>query len=59
MKSSELAKYIRILGAEEGNCTVVLDESESRLSIFIDSGFYETSSKNATAKVERKVQKTL
>jgi hypothetical protein len=50
---------IRILQAEEGNCTVVLDKSKYkyRLSTLLQSGVYKPSPKDLTAKVERNIQK--
>jgi hypothetical protein len=61
VKSLRLNKDIRILRADTGNCTVVLDESEykDKLNTLLESGVYETLSKDPAAKVERNVQKLL
>ncbi|PNF42699.1 hypothetical protein B7P43_G14177 [Cryptotermes secundus] len=61
VKSLRLNKEIRILQADKGNCTVVLDESKykDKLNTLLESGVYETLPKDPTAKVERKVQKLL
>ncbi|PNF20184.1 hypothetical protein B7P43_G16972 [Cryptotermes secundus] len=61
VKSLRLNKEIRILRADKGNCTVVLDESEykDKLNTLLESGVYETLPKDPTAKVESKVQKLL
>jgi hypothetical protein len=54
-------KDIRILQAEKGNCTVVLNYSEYRdkLNILLDSGLHKPLSKDPAKTVERKFQKTL
>jgi hypothetical protein len=61
LKSLRLNKEIRIFQADEGNCTVVLDESQykDKLNTLPESGVYEPLPKYPTAKVERKVQKLL
>jgi hypothetical protein len=61
MRSLRLNKDIRILQAEKGNCTVVLDESEYRdkLNALLESGVYESLPIDPTAKVDKKVQKLL
>jgi len=51
-------KNIRILQADKGNCTVVLDQYEWRY-VLLESGVYVTLSKDPTPEVERKVQKLL
>jgi hypothetical protein len=55
VKSLRLNKDIRILRADKGNCTVVLDESEykDKLNTLLESGVYETLPKDPPAKVER------
>jgi hypothetical protein len=61
LKSLKLNKDIRILQADKGNCTVMLDESEYRnkLNLLLDSGIYKPLSEDPTGTVERKVQKPL
>jgi hypothetical protein len=61
IKSLKLNKYIRILQADKGNCTVMLDNSEykDKLNTLLKSGDYELLPKDPTAKVERKIQKHL
>jgi hypothetical protein len=61
VKSLRLNKDIRILQADKGHCTVVLDESEykDKLNTLLESGVYEPLPKDPTAKDERKVQKLL
>jgi hypothetical protein len=61
VKSLMLNKEIRILQAENGNCTVVFDESKYKeeLNILLECGVYEPFPKDPTAKVERKIQKLL
>jgi hypothetical protein len=51
-----LNKGIRILPADNGNCTVVWDESKykDKLNTLLEFGVYETSPKDPAAKVERK-----
>ena len=59
VKFSRLNKDIRLLQADKGNCTVVLDESEykDKLNTLLESGIYEPLPKDSTAKIEMKVQK--
>jgi hypothetical protein len=61
LKSLRLNKDIRILPADKGNCTVVLDEIKYRdkINTLLKSGVYEPLSKDPTAKVERRVQQIL
>jgi hypothetical protein len=61
LKSLKHNKDIRILQADKGNCTVVLDDSEYRnkLNHLLDSGVYELLSKDPMKTAERKVQKLL
>jgi hypothetical protein len=49
---------IRILQADKGNCSVMIDEIEYREKIdtLLKSGVYEALSKDPAAKIERKVQ---
>jgi hypothetical protein len=56
-----LNQDIRILPADKGNCTVVLDESKynDKINTLLESGVYEPMPKDPTAKVERKVQQIL
>jgi hypothetical protein len=54
IRSLRLNQDIRILPADKGNCTVVLDES--KIITMLESGVYEPLPKDPTAKVERKVQ---
>jgi hypothetical protein len=57
VKSLRLNKNIRILQADKGNCTVVMDESEykDKLNTLLESGVYEPLPKDPTAMVEKKV----
>jgi hypothetical protein len=61
MRSLGLNKDIRILHADKGNCTVVLDESvyKDKLNSLLGSGVYEPLPKDPTAKIERKIQTIL
>jgi hypothetical protein len=61
MRSLRLNKDIRILHADKGNCTVVLDESayKDKLNSLLEYGVYEPLPKDPTAKVERKIQTLL
>jgi hypothetical protein len=61
VKLLRLNQDIRILPAERGNCTVVLDQSKynDKINTLLESGVYEPLPKNPTAKVERKVQQIL
>jgi hypothetical protein len=56
-----LNQDIRILPADKGNCTVVLDEFKynDKINTLLESGIYEPMPKDPTAKVERKVQQIL
>jgi hypothetical protein len=61
IRSLRLNQDIRILPADKGNCTVVLDESKynDKINTLLESGAYEPVPKDPTAKVERKVQQIL
>jgi hypothetical protein len=61
MKSLMLNKDMRVLQADKGSCTVVLDESEykDKLNTLLESGVCEPLAKDPTAKAEKKVQKLL
>jgi hypothetical protein len=61
VKSLRLNQDIRMLPADKGNCTVVLDESKynDKTNTLLESGVYEPLPKNPRAKVERNVQKIL
>jgi hypothetical protein len=61
MKSLRHNRDIRILQAEKGSWTVVLDESkyEDKVNTLLESRAYEPLPKDPTAEVERKVQKLL
>jgi hypothetical protein len=61
MKSLRLNKEIRIVQADKGNCTPVLDESKykEKLNNLLGSWIYEPLPKYPTTKVERRVQKLL
>jgi hypothetical protein len=55
-KTLSLNKEIKILQADKGNCTVIMDESEYRnkLNTMPQSGVYESLTRDPTAKIERK-----
>jgi hypothetical protein len=59
VRSLRLNKDIRILLADKGNCTVVLDESEykDKLNTLLEYRVYEPLPKDPRARVERKMQK--
>jgi hypothetical protein len=61
IKSLKLNKDIRILQADKGNCTVVLDDSEykAKLNTLLSLEVYEPLPKDPTAKVKRQIQKLL
>jgi hypothetical protein len=61
VRSLRLNKDIRILLADKGNCTVVLDESEykDKLNTLLRVQVYEPLPRDPAAKVDRKVQKLL
>jgi hypothetical protein len=61
VRSLRLNTDIRIIQADKGNCTVVLDESKykDKLKTLLEFGVYEPLLKARTAKVERKVRKLL
>jgi hypothetical protein len=61
LKSLKHNKEIKILQADKGNCTVILDKFiyEDKLSTLLNSGIYDTLPRDPTPKVERKVQKLL
>jgi hypothetical protein len=56
MKSLMLNKDIRVLQADRGRCTMVLDKSEykSKLNTLLESGACEQLPKDPTAKAEKK-----
>jgi hypothetical protein len=57
IRSLRLNKDIRILQADQGNFTVIFDETryKERLNTLLESGVYEPLSKDPTAKVERNI----
>jgi hypothetical protein len=61
VKSLRLDKDIRILQANKGNCSVVLDvyEYKVKLKTLLESRVYEPLLNDPTAKVEKKIQKLL
>jgi hypothetical protein len=61
VNSFRLNKDIRILQADKGNCTLVLDLSKYKdtLNILVESGVYEPLPKDPTAKGARKIEKIL
>jgi hypothetical protein len=61
IKSLRLNKDIRIPQADNGKCTVVLDETKykSKLNTLLESGVYEPLTKDPSANVERKLHKLL
>jgi hypothetical protein len=61
VKSLRLNKDIRILPADKGNCSVVLEEMEYRdkIDTLLKSGVYEPLSKDSATKIQRKVQQIL
>jgi hypothetical protein len=58
MRSLRLNKYNRILQADKGSCSRVLEESkyQDKINILLESEVYEPLPKDPTAKVERKVK---
>lgn len=59
-RSLRLDKDIRILLADKGNCTIILDESVyKKLHMLLESGVSEPLSKDPTATVGRRMQKFL
>lgn len=52
---------VKILQADKGNCTVVLDDTEylHKLISLLESGVYEPLPKDQNSAVEREVQKLL
>jgi hypothetical protein len=61
LKSLKNNRQIRILQADKGNCTVVLNEStyKEKISSLLDSGVYEILRKDPTAQIERKIRTLL
>jgi hypothetical protein len=61
VRSLRLSKDIRILHADKGNCTVVLDKSvyKDKLNSLLESGVYEPLPKDPTTKIERKIRMLL
>jgi CO dehydrogenase/acetyl-CoA synthase beta subunit len=61
LKSLKNNKEIRILQADKGNCTVVLNESayKEKISNLLEPEVYDALSKEPTAQIERKVQTLL
>jgi hypothetical protein len=61
IKSLKLNKNIRILLADKGNCSVVLDETtyKDKLNTLLESRAYEILCSDPTAKTERKIQTLL
>jgi hypothetical protein len=61
IKSLRLNKEIRILRADKGNCTVVLNESDynNKLNSLLQSDIYEILPKDPTLRIERRIQKLL
>jgi hypothetical protein len=63
LKSLALNRDIRILKANKCNCIVVLNESrptyKEKLAALLQSGAYESTLKDPTSRLERKMQKLL
>jgi hypothetical protein len=61
LKSVKDNKEIRILQADKGNYTVVLNEStcKEKMSILLESGVYEILQKDPMSQIERKVWELL
>jgi hypothetical protein len=61
LKSLKNNKEIRILQADKGNCTVMLNESTyaQKISSLLESGVYEILRKDPTSQIERKIRKLL
>jgi hypothetical protein len=61
VKSLKLNEDIRILPADKGNCTIIVDETQYRdkINIVLKSGFYEALPRDPTAKVDGKIQQIL
>jgi hypothetical protein len=61
IKSLEQDKDIRIIQADKGNCTVVINEIDYqyKLNVLLQSGAYEPIAKDPTLKIERKIQSLL
>jgi hypothetical protein len=59
--SSKQDREIKILPADKGNCTVVLNDSTYKQKIFslLESGVYETLKKDPTSQIERKIRRLL
>jgi hypothetical protein len=53
LKSLKINKQIRILQADKGNCTVVLNEStyKEKISSLLESGVYEILRKGPTSQI--------
>ena len=58
IKSLKRDKDIRIIQADKGNCTVVLNEVDyqSKLNTLLQSGVYEPIEKDPTLKIERRIR---
>jgi hypothetical protein len=61
VRSLKHNKQIRIMSADNGNCTVILNESTYKAKIFslLEWGVYEPLHKDPTSRIERKIQKLL
>jgi hypothetical protein len=61
LKSLNNKNKIRILQADKGNCTVVLNEStyKEKISSLLEPEVYDTLSKNPTERIERKIRQLL
>jgi hypothetical protein len=55
LKSLRNNNHIRILQADKGNCTVVLNEFtyKGKISSLLESGVYEVLRKDSTSQMER------
>jgi hypothetical protein len=61
LKSLRNNKQIQILQADNGNCTVVLNESayKEKISSLLESGVYEFLPKDPTSQIERKIRQLI
>jgi hypothetical protein len=61
LKSLKSTKQIRILQADKGSCTVVLNEStyKNKICSPLESGVYEILRKDPTSQIERKIRELL
>ena len=57
LKSLKNNRHVRILQADKGNCTVVLNEStyKEKIASLLDASVYEILHKDPTAQIERKI----